>query len=119
MKCPYSKFDLGIILPSGNKGERVVHKYWVSSSIFAMFTSIHPSSFAITIKQPDYQKIAKNCNLWRNYADIQDSFSSVAGIIGFYGDDKTKFVEVAGPGNWNDPDMVRSRCFVNEGVMYF
>ena len=34
----------------------------------------------------------------------------MSSILGFYGDDKTKFVEVAGPGNWNDPDMVRSGC---------
>ena len=76
--------------------------------------SIHPStpypspmhSPLFPLTQPDYKKIAKNCNLWRNYGDIDDSWQSVKSIIGFYGDDKTKFSKVAGPGNFNDPDMV-------------
>jgi len=55
---------------------------------------------------PNYKKIAQNCNLWRNYADIQDSYDSLKGIINFYGDDKTKFVEIAAPGQFNDPDML-------------
>ena len=57
--------------------------------------------------KPDYAKVAKYCNLWRNNIDVDDTWESVLGIIEFYGQDKTKFVEVAGPGNWNDPDMVR------------
>ena len=60
---------------------------------------LHPS-------QPDYPNIAKHCNIWRNAGDISDSWDSVTGILNFYGNDKTKFTEVAGPGNFNDPDMV-------------
>ena len=30
----------------------------------------------------------------------------MVGILDFYGNDKTKVGEVAGPGNFNDPDMV-------------
>jgi len=56
--------------------------------------------------QPDYVKIAKYCNIWRNYDDIDDSWDSVHGIIEFYRDDKTNFSEVAAPGSFNDPDMV-------------
>jgi len=56
--------------------------------------------------KPDYVSIAKHCNLWRNYDDIDDSWNSVSSIIEFYGQDKSGFVEVAGPGNWNDPDML-------------
>jgi len=65
------------------------------------------SSFGV-IFQPDYASIAKHCNIWRNFNDIDDSWDSVLGIIEFYGDDKTHFTEVAGPGNFNDPDMVCS-----------
>jgi len=54
----------------------------------------------------NYPKIAKNCNLWRNYGDIQDDWSSLISIINYYGQDKYNFIEVAGPGNWNDPDML-------------
>lgn len=56
--------------------------------------------------KPDYPKIAKYCNVWRNYNDIDDSWDSVATIIEFYGQDHTQFQEVAGPGNFNDPDML-------------
>ena len=59
--------------------------------------------------QPDYEKIARYCNIWRNYNDIDDSWDSVKQIIEFYGDDKTSFSEVAAPGSFNDPDMVS--CF--------
>ena len=55
---------------------------------------------------PNYTAIAHHCNLWRNYGDIQDSWASVLDIINFYGDNKDDFAAVAGPGNWNDPDMV-------------
>ena len=58
------------------------------------------------ILQPDYKKIAATCNIWRNYNDIQDSWDSVRAIIDFYGDDLGNFSQVAGPGNFNDPDEV-------------
>jgi len=51
-------------------------------------------------------KIAKYCNIWRNYNDISDSWDSVNDIINFFGDDKTNFTAVAAPGSFNDPDMV-------------
>ncbi|KAK3593552.1 hypothetical protein CHS0354_018637 [Potamilus streckersoni] len=55
---------------------------------------------------PDYQEIANFCNIWRNYDDIDDSWDSVKNIIEFYANDKGNFTEVAGPGNFNDPDMI-------------
>ena len=71
---------------------------------------------------PNYKSIAEHCNLWRNYDDIYDSWDSVLGIINFYGDDKVGerqdkkintilllqdgFGKFAGPGHWNDPDML-------------
>ncbi|CAK9300237.1 unnamed protein product [Gordionus sp. m RMFG-2023] len=64
---------------------------------------------------PDYQSdsaranysfISNYCNLWRNYADIQDSWNSVQSIIKFYGDNQDTLIPAAGPGQWNDPDML-------------
>nr|KAG5711605.1 hypothetical protein BaRGS_016787 [Batillaria attramentaria] len=55
---------------------------------------------------PPYKDIAQNCNLWRNYDDIDDSFDSVTNIIQWFAQDKGNFTKVAGPGNWNDPDML-------------
>lgn len=49
-----------------------------------------------------YQLMAKYCNLWRNYDDIQDDWGSVSGIIDFWGTangaDYDNFVGVARPG---------------------
>ena len=58
--------------------------------------------------QVDYKKVAKSANMARNTRDIQDSWDSVLSTIEFYGENKDNFAEAAGPGFWNDPDMVRS-----------
>ena len=55
---------------------------------------------------PNYPLIQKTCNLWRNYGDIQDTFGDVLDIVDHYGDHEADFAHLAGPGNWNDPDMV-------------
>lgn len=57
-------------------------------------------------KIPNYPAIAKSCNLWRNYGDIQDSYDDVLDIVDHYGDHQNEFAQFAGPGQWNDPDMV-------------
>jgi len=57
-----------------------------------------------------YQLMAKYCNLWRNYDDIQDNWGSVSSIINYWGTangaDYDAFVGVARPGAWNDPDQI-------------
>ncbi|XP_011298198.1 alpha-N-acetylgalactosaminidase [Fopius arisanus] len=55
---------------------------------------------------PNWTSIIKHCNLWRNYNDIQDSWSSIETIIDYYGDNQDSIVPNAGPGHWNDPDML-------------
>lgn len=55
---------------------------------------------------PNYPLIQKSCNLWRNYGDIQDTFADVLDIVDHYGDHEAEFADFAGPGNWNDPDML-------------
>ncbi|XP_045203210.2 alpha-N-acetylgalactosaminidase-like isoform X2 [Mercenaria mercenaria] len=67
---------------------------------------LYSCSWPAYISNPNYVKIAKYCNIWRNYADIGDSWDSVRGIIEYYGKDKGNFSKVAGPGNFNDPDML-------------
>ena len=57
---------------------------------------------------PDYKSIAEHCNLWRNWDDIDDSWNSVLTIIDWFGDHQDEFLQHAGPGHWNDPDMVCS-----------
>jgi len=55
---------------------------------------------------PDYKSIAEHCNLWRNWDDIQDSWTSVLSIIDWFSEHQDEFQKYAGPGNWNDPDML-------------
>eukprot|EP01084_Bolivina_argentea_P134137 236665_1 len=55
--------------------------------------------------------LAQYCNLWRNYGDIQDSWDSTQSIIKYWSRSYSNysnvpFLNVAGPGNWNDPDMI-------------
>ncbi|KAG8201188.1 hypothetical protein JTE90_028843 [Oedothorax gibbosus] len=60
---------------------------------------------------PNYAEIAKHCNLWRNFDDIEDSWSSVLSIIDFYAAHQEELVSAAGPGHWNDPDMILAGNF--------
>lgn len=55
---------------------------------------------------PNYTDIAENCNLWRNFDDVADSWSSILSIINHYTVYQNVFQPYAGPGNWNDPDML-------------
>ncbi|RUS81951.1 hypothetical protein EGW08_010296 [Elysia chlorotica] len=54
----------------------------------------------------DYRTIAKTCNIWRNYVDVEDSWDSIVDIINMYGKDEGNFSAAAGPGGFNDPDML-------------
>lgn len=50
--------------------------------------------------------LTKHCNLWRNWDDIQDSFQSLTGITDYFAANQSRFQSYAGPGHWNDPDML-------------
>ena len=52
--------------------------------------------------------LQSNCNLWRNYDDIEDSWSSVKSIVQYWARKSSSdlMVNAAGPGHWNDPDML-------------
>lgn len=56
--------------------------------------------------QTDYKKIAKHCNLWRNYGDIDDSYQVMKAIANHFGQQQDVFSPNAGIGAWNDPDML-------------
>lgn len=56
--------------------------------------------------QVNYSLLADICNLWRNYDDIQDSWKSVLSIVDWFVKHQDVLQPVAGPGSWNDPDMV-------------
>ncbi|XP_042323691.1 alpha-N-acetylgalactosaminidase [Sceloporus undulatus] len=56
--------------------------------------------------QVNYTLLANICNLWRNYGDIQDSWDSVLSIVEWFSVNQDVLQPVAGPGHWNDPDML-------------
>lgn len=56
--------------------------------------------------QVNYTQLGEICNLWRNYDDIQDSWDSVLTIVDWFFDNQDVLQPAAGPGRWNDPDMV-------------
>ncbi len=47
--------------------------------------------------------IASGCNLWRNWDDIQCSWSSLLSIIDHYGDYSRVLQQWAAPGHFNGP----------------
>ena len=54
----------------------------------------------------NYTELGEICNLWRNYGDIQDSWDDVVDIIEWYATHQDVLIPAAGPGRWNDPDMI-------------
>ena len=54
----------------------------------------------------NYTELAILCNLWRNYGDIQDSWADVLDIMDWWATNQDVLVSAAGPGHFNDPDMV-------------
>jgi len=62
------------------------------------------------VNELDLALLRKYCNTWRNYGDIRDSSSVMKSIVDWYASKSTKsddlLVSAAGPGHWNDPDML-------------
>ncbi|XP_015676090.2 alpha-galactosidase A [Protobothrops mucrosquamatus] len=54
----------------------------------------------------NYTEIKQYCNYWRNYADISDSWISIKNILNWTSSNQDILVDIAGPGGWNDPDML-------------
>ncbi|TPP65006.1 Alpha-N-acetylgalactosaminidase [Fasciola gigantica] len=54
----------------------------------------------------DWERLKRNCNLWRMLDDVEDKWSSVKGIIENYRQHSQLLEPLAGPGHWNDADML-------------
>lgn len=77
-----------------------------SAWVLLLFQRREENLFGLLNSKPNFTAIIEHCNLWRNYDDIQDSWSSLESIIDYYGNNQDAIVPNAGPGHWNDPDMV-------------
>uniref|UniRef100_A0A8C5PTV7 Alpha-galactosidase n=1 Tax=Leptobrachium leishanense TaxID=445787 RepID=A0A8C5PTV7_9ANUR len=62
--------------------------------------------YARTLTKVNYSEVAEYCNSWRNFGDVADSWSSVKSILDLTSAVQDSLVPVAGPGAWNDPDMI-------------
>lgn len=58
------------------------------------------------LHKPNYTDIQYYCNHWRNFDDVYDSWESIKSILAWTVTHQKDIVEVAGPGGWNDPDML-------------
>ncbi|EDQ85367.1 uncharacterized protein MONBRDRAFT_38878 [Monosiga brevicollis MX1] len=56
--------------------------------------------------KPYERFIEIGCNLWRNWNDIQCNWASLSSIIDHWGQYGETLRKYAGPGHWNDPDML-------------
>ncbi|XP_078721082.1 alpha-galactosidase A-like [Lampetra fluviatilis] len=56
--------------------------------------------------KPNYTQIRRYCNQWRNSADVEDSWQSVRSLADWAANHQSLIVPAAGPGGWNDPDML-------------
>jgi len=67
--------------------------------------------------QINYALMAKHCNLWRNYGDIDDSWTSVTAISDYFAMKQEFWAQYAGPGHWNDPDMASSTPSIDYNII--
>ncbi|KAL5280874.1 hypothetical protein ACFFRR_004717 [Megaselia abdita] len=64
---------------------------------------------------PNYELMIQYCNLWRNWGDIDDSYNSLREIMDYFAINQERIQPHAGPGHWNDPDML---ILGNYGLSY-
>lgn len=57
-------------------------------------------------KKPFKIMIDAGCNLWRNWDDIDNNWESLVSIMDHFGDYSLVLQGAAGPGHWNDMDMI-------------
>lgn len=63
--------------------------------------------------------MAKHCNLWRNYDDIDDSWESMIKIADYFAIKQEFWAKYAGPGHWNDPDMVTVNIYILKNLINY
>ncbi|XP_077983617.1 alpha-N-acetylgalactosaminidase-like [Glandiceps talaboti] len=103
----YLKFDGCYAQPSSmDKGYPQMTQALNSTGRPMVFSCSWPDYQRAQGMKPNYTLIGDNCNLWRNYADVQDSWDSVSGIIDYYKKEQKTLAAAQGPGKWNDPDML-------------
>eukprot|EP01123_Difflugia_compressa_P012739 TRINITY_DN557_c0_g1_i6.p1 TRINITY_DN557_c0_g1~~TRINITY_DN557_c0_g1_i6.p1 ORF type:complete len:353 (-),score=78.39 TRINITY_DN557_c0_g1_i6:47-1081(-) len=71
-----------------------------------MFSCSWPAYISDDQRALYYPYMAKICNIWRNWDDIDDSYSSMASIANYWGSHSAVLASVAKPGSFNDADQL-------------
>ena len=112
--CDYLKFD-GCHYPpeNGHIGYPAMRKSLNATGKAIMYSCEWPFYQEEEASLVNYTDVSENCNLWRNFNDVFDSWVSILSIIEFYHKHQDLFAQFHGPGQWNDPDMVTTRKIKN------
>jgi hypothetical protein len=110
----YLKLD-GCYFPVDDMKEKYTEwsRLLVTSGRPIVFSCSWPTYAYVEKKNISFEYVASICNLWREYNDIRDEWASITSILDYQ--ETKKLAPYAGPGNWNDPDMLE----VGNGGMTF
>ncbi|CAB0010582.1 unnamed protein product [Nesidiocoris tenuis] len=81
-------------------------KYLNESGRPIVYSCSWPFYLGVKGMAPNYTAVAENCNLWRNFNDVQDSWQSIVAITNYYASKQDLLARYHGPGHWNDADML-------------
>jgi len=98
--CNVNASDLNEGYPLFGKALNATGRPIVYSTEWPLYTQMYEQ------KMPNYTAIRKTCNVWRNYGDIGSSWNSLIDTIDYFEKNQDALIEAAGPGGWNDPDML-------------
>lgn len=71
-----------------------------------MYSCSWPAYINDNEKAKFYPYMATICNIWRNWDDIQDSYTSMSSIANYWGSHSDVLGKVAKPGSFNDADQL-------------
>ncbi|KAK9497632.1 hypothetical protein O3M35_004323 [Rhynocoris fuscipes] len=97
------------------KGYETLRHYLNQTGRPIVYSCSYPSYDEDNSVPIDYKLLSENCNLWRNYEDIDDSLASLESIMDYFALKQDIIAPYAGPGHWNDPDML---LIGNYGLSY-
>ncbi|KAI3386900.1 hypothetical protein SNEBB_004544 [Seison nebaliae] len=103
----YIKLDCCYSAPSTMDSGYTQYGYYLNQTKRPIVYSCSMPACQLTATYwPNYELLEKICNLWRNYDDVQDNWNSVSTIADWYVNNQDRLIPHAGPGHWNDPDML-------------
>ena len=71
----------------------------------AMTRFLNETGRQILYASMDYALLPPNCNMWRNWWDVRSTWPNIRRIMDKWGNE-TRWAKYAGPGHWNDADMI-------------